>query len=217
MKSKILNKKRSFFYHFRNFRPKSGHRLFFISCSYPNYKTHSTYYYENERLSFLAIWHNRNRFQNRHKCHNCYNSWQIQFDGHIRRVCILCEYKINVDLHNCTMFLNHTFYQMFNHIILGCIPSNFKTSIFKPKLPFLRGNRKTDNQGEFPYYDEFSLYMIFATFLGHSDYGYFVWKILKIIWGDFVKIQEFTLSFLWFSPKNHHSGLKMNILKFLGI
>ena len=50
-------------------------------------------------------------------------------------------------------------------LFYGEFRANFKTSIFKTKLSFLRENHKNDNLGESPDFSEFTLYMIFASFL----------------------------------------------------
>ena len=48
---------------------------------------------------------------------------------------------------------------------VGWIPRNFKTFVFEPKMSFLRENNINHTEGEFLDFYEFTLYMIFASFL----------------------------------------------------
>ena len=72
---------------------------------------------------------------------------------------------------------------------------NSKNVIFEYILSFLRVNRNNDNQGEFPDFNDFTLYMVFEIFHENSHYrnGQFLKNREIHIKDEFVKIQEFTL------------------------
>ena len=63
---------------------------------------------------------------------------------------------------------------------LGSIPTNFKILVLNPNLSFLLENHRNDNKGEFPDFNESTLYMTFKIFEnGHFDNGYFCEKFQK--------------------------------------
>ena len=63
-------------------------------------------------------------------------------------------------------FKNHC---SFYRVVL--IPRNFKIFILKPKLSLLTKHHKNDNQGEFPDFYEFNLYLNFANFMKMVVFG----------------------------------------------
>ena len=79
---------------------------------------------------------------------------------------------------------------------------------------------RENHRNEFIDFNEFTLYMNFKIFHGNSHFrkSNFQKNSEKHTKGEFVKIREFTQVIIFvIIPQNSILGLKMKVLKFLGI